>query len=100
MDFRRAYYNANHVYPTLTIPVINVRWGIGELPSANYNAGRRRLLAISDLRADKKAKWYTLHSGKNFYHTCGAQLRMGLEERNKLGHWATQSSTPDRYDRV
>ena len=48
---------------------------------------------------EKNPERYTLHSGKNFYPTCGGQMRMEREKRNKLGHWATLSSMAERYDR-
>ena len=99
MDFRQAYYQNQRVLPTFTIPKINDAWVIEEFVPATYNMARKRLLMLAILMNDETPERYTLHSGKNFYPTCGGQLRMEREKRNKLGHWATLSSMAERYDR-
>ena len=40
-----------------------------------------------------------MRPSRSFCPTCGAQLRMGIEKRKKLGHFATLSSMAERYDR-
>ena len=99
MDFRNAYYSGQHVLPTFTIPTINDEWVIENFIPATYNLARRRLLMLAILMKEKNPERFTLHSGKNFYPTCGAQMRMEREKRNKLGHWTTLSSMAERYDR-
>ena len=99
MDFLRAYYSSNRVVPTITIPIISEKWIIEEVIRANYNADRRRLLALSDLRSDNQARIYTPRAGENCYPTRGAKLSTRLDKRNKLSPWATQRSTSERYVR-
>ena len=71
VDFRQSVYAAHEVYPTYIAPVINEKWIISELSPANYNNARRRLLMLAITVGDKNAEMYTLHSGKDFYPTCG-----------------------------
>ena len=99
LDFRQAYYSTQRVFPTFTIPLINDEWVIQSFEPANYNNARRKLLMLAIEMKEENPEKYTLHSGKNFYPTCGAQMRMEREKRNKLGHWSSFSSMAERYDR-
>ena len=81
LDFRQAYYSTQKVFPTFTIPLINDEWAIQSFEPANYNNARRKLLMLAIEMKEQNPERYTLHSGKNFYPTCGAQMRMERERR-------------------
>ena len=64
MDFRHAYYSAQKVLPTFTIPIIDDEWAIQSFEPANYNIARRRLLMLAIRTKEKNPDAYALHSGK------------------------------------
>jgi hypothetical protein len=57
----------------------------------------RALLVLDGMEA-KDAMQFTLHSWRHLFPTAARQLRLPEHEQVELGHWATGSSMPRRYD--
>ena len=57
----------------------------------------RALLILSGMSATC-AMQFTLHSWRHLFPTAARQLRLPEHEQVEMGHWATGSSMPRRYD--
>ena len=67
---------------------------------ATYSDGinaLRALLVLAGMPPDE-AMGFTLHSWRHLFPTAARQLRLPEHEQVELGHWATGSSMPRRYD--
>lgn len=67
---------------------------------ARYSDGvglMRALLVLSGMEAEASLK-FTLHSWRHLMPTMARQLRLPEHEQVEIGHWATGSSMPRRYD--
>ena len=98
-DMRQAYRRVNGVEPTFTFPRIDHAWELVAAEPAPYSTTRRRLALMCVALGDPEGERYTLHSPRNLFPTDANQLRFDHRELNIIGHWATNSRMPDRYDR-
>ena len=57
----------------------------------------RSLLILSGMTPEN-ALCFTLHSWRHLFPTAARQLRLPEHEQVEIGHWATGSSMPRRYD--
>jgi len=57
----------------------------------------RALLVLDGMEA-RDAMQFTLHSWRHLFPTAARQLRLPEHEQVEIGHWATGSSMPRRYD--
>ena len=65
-----------------------------------YNDGVNtlRALLVLDGMEPRDALQFTLHSWRHLFPTAARQLRLPEHEQVEIGHWATGSSMPRRYD--
>ena len=48
---------------------------------------------------DSDGESYAPHSPKNLFPKAAEQMNFDARELNVVGHWASSSKMPDRYDR-
>ena len=101
LEFRKAFEKVNSSPPSFLIPKLSFSWEIDQAEPISYSSARRKLLllCIAAGAATADAEQYTLHTPKNFLHSCATELSFSAEDRNRLGHWQTGSEMCDRYDR-
>ena len=102
LEFLADRERVNGTPPCFTSPRINHLWQLESADAAPYSTTRRKhsLLCLRHGEANRES--YTLRSPppKNLSPTAANQMNFNRRELNIIGHWASSSKMPDRYDRA
>ena len=79
-------------------PHVNPGWEIDINRDATFAEAQAQLPRMEAVSGFTKSA--NLHSFRNWAPTCANKLRFPREERERLGHWATGSTMPGRYDKA
>ena len=96
---RAAYRKINGTEPPYTFVRLCHAWELLEAEPAPYSTTRRKLAILCVALGDAEGERYTLRSPKNLFTTAANQLSFDRHELHIIGHWASTSKMPERYDR-
>ena len=96
---RVAYKKINGGEPSYTFMRIDHTWELVAAEQAPYRTTRRKLAILCVALGDAEGERYTLRSPKNMFPTAANQLSFDQRELKIIGHWASTSKMPERYDR-
>ena len=99
LDLRQAYRSVNSHDMSFCFPRIDYNWQLVDAGAAAYSTARRKLALLCVGMGDPNGETYTMHSPKNLFHTAANQMSFDQRELAAIGHWATNSKMPERYDR-
>ena len=96
---RAAYKKINGDEPPYTFMRLDRSWELLSAEPAAYSTTRRKIAILCVALGGPEGERYTLHSPKNPFPTAAIQLSFDQRELNIIGHWASTSKMPERYDR-
>lgn len=100
LKYRQAHLRTNGVLPSFTFPCVNRLWELDSAKAAPYSTTRRMLVLLCTSLGGPKEESYTLNPPpKNLFPTAANQMNFNQRELDIIGHWASPSRMPERYDR-